>query len=232
LLPALAAAAILVPAAPAAAQTSGGAEAPPKVPTGGVVSAEGLVALNARSGSMLGRTARFSGSVPASEAGQTITVERFDDLTQVWVPLATTTVAFDGSYVATWKPDRVGQHRVRAVLIRPGAATAATASGELEVTVHRRAMATWYGPGFYGRRTACGQKMTRTLLGVAHRRLPCGTPVALLYRGRTITVPVVDRGPFRRGTHWDLTFATAEALGFKYTDRVGAVRLAPPPPVE
>ena len=58
-------------------------------------------------------------------------------------------------------------------------------------------MATWYGPGFYGRRTACGVKMSRTLLGVAHKTLPCGTQVAVLYKGRRITVPVVDRGPFR-----------------------------------
>jgi rare lipoprotein A len=67
--------------------------------------------------------------------------------------------------------------------------------------------------------------MTRTLLGVAHKRLPCGTQVAVLYRGRRITVPVVDRGPFRHGTTWDLTAATAEALRFEHTDRVGAVRI-------
>jgi rare lipoprotein A len=221
------AAAALVAAAPAAAQTSGGAEAPPEVTTGGVLSAEGLIALTARSGSMLGRTARFRGSVPATEAGQTITVERFDELTQAWTPLASTIVAPDGSYVARWKADKVGQYRIRAVLVRPGAATAATASAELTVTIHRSSMATWYGPGFYGRRTACGLKMTRTLIGVAHKRLPCGTPVALLYRGRTLTVPVVDRGPFRPGTAWDLTSAAAQALGFQFTDRVGAVRLDP-----
>jgi rare lipoprotein A len=224
------AAAVLAPVTPAAAQTSGGAAAPPEVQTGGVLSAEGLVALSARSGSMLGRTARFRGSVPAAEAGQTISVERFDEPTQAWVPVATTAVAFDGSYVARWRADVAGQHRVRALLIRPGAATAATASAELTVTVHRPGMATWYGPGFYGRRTACGLKMTRTLIGVAHKRLPCGTQVALLYRGRTLTVPVVDRGPFRPGTTWDLTAATAQALGFRYTDRVGAVRLDPAQP--
>jgi rare lipoprotein A (peptidoglycan hydrolase) len=68
-------------------------------------------------------------------------------------------------------------------------------------------------------------KLSRRLLGVAHRRLPCGTPVALTYGGRAITVPVVDRGPFRRGRRWDLTAATARALGFTVTDRIGAVRV-------
>ena len=65
--------------------------------------------------------------------------------------------------------------------------------------------------------------MTRKLLGVAHRTLPCGTQVALTYKGNAITVPVVDRGPFKRGRRWDLTAAAAKALGFTYTDRLGAV---------
>ncbi len=93
------------------------------------------------------------------------------------------------------------------------------------MTVYRPAVASWYGPGFYGRKTACGQRMSRTLLGVAHRKLPCGTEVALTYGGRAITVPVVDRGPFRPGRRWDLTAATAKALGFTFTDRIGAVRV-------
>jgi rare lipoprotein A (peptidoglycan hydrolase) len=45
-----------------------------------------------------------------------------------------------------------------------------------------------------------------------------------------MTVPVVDRGPFRNGAHWDLTFAAAQALGFRYTDVIGAVRLREPAP--
>jgi rare lipoprotein A len=221
--------ALALTAAPAAASadppSSGGAEAPPRGSTGGTtVTAEGHVAITARSGTMLRRVARFRGTVPSAEAGRTITIERFDEAAQAWTAIATATVAPDSTYLARWHADRTGRHRVRAVLHSPGA-HAASASAEVTVTVHRGATATWYGPGFYGRRTACGQKMTRSLVGVAHKRLPCGTQVALLYRGRTITVPVVDRGPFRRGTRWDLTAAAAEALGFEHTDRIGAVRL-------
>jgi rare lipoprotein A len=91
------------------------------------------------------------------------------------------------------------------------------------MTVYRRAVASWYGPGFYGRTTACGLRMTRRLMGVAHRRLPCGTEVAITYKGQAITVPVVDRGPYVRGRRWDLTSAAAATLGLRYTDRLGAV---------
>jgi rare lipoprotein A len=113
-------------------------------------------------------------------------------------------------------------------LAAPAAATADPPTGGTAapvMTVYRGAVASWYGPGFYGRRTACGQRMTRTLLGVAHRRLACGSQVALSYEGRSITVPVVDRGPYVRGRTWDLTAATAKALGFTFTDRIGAVRI-------
>jgi hypothetical protein len=55
---------------------------------------------------------------------------------------------------------------------------------------------TWYGPGFYGNRTACGLRYTRYIRGVAHRTLPCGTMVQFRWRGRTAAAPVIDRGPY------------------------------------
>ena len=77
----------------------------------------------------------------------------------------------------------------------------------------------WYGPSFYGKRTACGLAMTRELLGVAHRTLPCGTLVTFRNpaNGRTLTLPVVDRGPYVSGRDWDLTGGACLALGHCYT---------------
>jgi len=77
----------------------------------------------------------------------------------------------------------------------------------------------WYGPGFYGHRTACGQTLTKGLLGVAHKTLPCGTRVTFRNpsNGRTITVRVVDRGPYVAGRQWDLTGGTCVALDHCYT---------------
>jgi rare lipoprotein A (peptidoglycan hydrolase) len=77
----------------------------------------------------------------------------------------------------------------------------------------------WYGPGFYGHRTACGKTLTTTLLGVAHKTLPCGTMVSFRNpaNGQVVTVPVVDRGPYVAGRQWDLTGATCKAIAHCYT---------------
>jgi len=74
-------------------------------------------------------------------------------------------------------------------------------------------IASWYGPGFYGNRTACGQVYTPEIIGVAHRTLRCGTMVVLEYRGHTMTVPVIDRGPYIAGRTLDLSNATHLAIG-------------------
>lgn len=73
-------------------------------------------------------------------------------------------------------------------------------------------IASWYGPGFYGNRTACGQVYTPEIIGVAHRTLRCGTMLVLEYRGRMMTVPVIDRGPYIAGRTLDLSNATRLAM--------------------
>jgi rare lipoprotein A (peptidoglycan hydrolase) len=82
-------------------------------------------------------------------------------------------------------------------------------------------IATWFGPGFYGQKTACGQTMTPVIVGVASRTLPCGTLVLVSYRGHKLTVPVIDRGPYaRNGATWDLTWGAASALSIEDTVRI------------
>jgi hypothetical protein len=66
----------------------------------------------------------------------------------------------------------------------------------------------------YGLGLACGGVLGRNQLGVAHKTAPCGTPVTFTYAGRSLTVPVIDRGPYILGREWDLTGATAAALAF------------------
>jgi peptidoglycan hydrolase-like protein with peptidoglycan-binding domain len=88
-----------------------------------------------------------------------------------------------------------------------------------------RQLATWYGPGFFGNRTACGQRLTRQTTGVAHRNLPCGSKVVLRYKGRYVRTRIIDRGPFANGAKWDLTQATAMALKFEHTDDLRAAKI-------
>lgn len=75
----------------------------------------------------------------------------------------------------------------------------------------------WYGPNFYGKRTACGQELTKELKGVANRDLPCGTLVTFKFKDKQITVPVVDRGPYVDGRIFDLTGGACVALEHCFT---------------
>jgi hypothetical protein len=184
-------------------------------------------------GELVGSVIEVHGTLAGSKPGDAIALQRLDAALG-WVTAITATVGPDGSYDATWKVDHAGKTTVRAIPAAQAttatrtATTAATAPEGRAITLYRRAKVTWYGPGFYGHRTACGKRMSRSLLGVAHKTLPCGTLVDLYKDGRTVTVPVVDRGPFRRGTSYDLTAATARALGVMATTTIGAVRSAPP----
>ncbi|HYI20709.1 MAG TPA: septal ring lytic transglycosylase RlpA family protein [Solirubrobacteraceae bacterium] len=213
----LAALAAAAPASALAQAPTGGSEAPTGPPSPFAISGGG--------NALLGKKVRFRGAVEPRFAGHTVLVQYLDPATQAWTKQARTTVKPDGKFIARWKARRIGQFRMRALI--GGEAQTASASPELPLTVFRPAIATWYGPGFYGNQTACGMEMTKELVGVAHRSLPCGTNVAVRYGKRTLVVPVVDRGPFSGKAKWDLTAAAAQQLGFTHTDRIGAIRLAP-----
>jgi rare lipoprotein A len=182
--------------------------------------------LSARRSLLVGATLRVRGVAPGN-AGTNVRIERSDP-SGLWVPVGAAETAGDGSFRASWRPDVAGRFTLRAVLGDSGssqATAAARSSAPRPVTVYRPASASWYGPGFYGRRTACGRRLGRTTLGVAHRGLACGTPVAIAYRGKSIVVPVIDRGPFVSGIQWDLTGAAAKRLGVTVTSRVGVLPL-------
>jgi rare lipoprotein A (peptidoglycan hydrolase) len=61
-------------------------------------------------------------------------------------------------------------------------------------------------------------------MGVASRTLPCGTLVTLRLGWRSVSVPVIDRGPYVEGREFDLTEATKQALGFGSTGEVWSTR--------
>ena len=121
-----------------------------------------------------------------------------------------------GRFETAWRPATVGSYRLR---VRPIDARAARRADRV-VDVYRSSAASWFGPGLYGRRTACGHTLAPGLVGVAHKSLPCGTRVRFRYGGRSVVAPVIDRGPYAGGREWDLTAATKRALGFPSTGAV------------
>lgn len=75
-------------------------------------------------------------------------------------------------------------------------------------------VASWYGPGFHGRRTANGEVFDQHELTAAHPSLPHGTRVMVtnLANGRAVEVRINDRGPFVGGRVIDLSYAAARAV--------------------
>jgi hypothetical protein len=172
----------------------------------------------------------FTGSAPASDAGATVEIERSGHQTGwKWANTAHSTIARDGSFTIVWRANHIGQFAIRAVVFGGHSTRAAASTPSLTVIVYRPSVATQYGPGFWGHKTACGQVLRKGTIGLANKSLPCGTPVAIYYRGRTVVVPVIDRGPYTSGVDWDLTQATARALGIPGTATIGAVSLPSPP---
>lgn len=91
-----------------------------------------------------------------------------------------------------------------------------TSSQPLEQLIARmRGKASWYGPGFQGRRTASGERFNAWAYTAAHRSLPFGTQVKVtnLRNGRSVVVRINDRGPYSGGRVIDLSKAAAQAIG-------------------
>ena len=110
-----------------------------------------------------------------------------------------------------------------------GAAQAPTHSSKPAKKHHKRrhlvkATASWYGPGFYGNRTACGQTLTTSTVGVANKHLPCGYKVLICYHRRCAKFPVIDRGPYAAGRSFDFTAPAKRKIGFGSTGTVRASR--------
>jgi rare lipoprotein A len=88
-------------------------------------------------------------------------------------------------------------------------------------------IASWYGPGFQGRRTANGERFNTNELTAAHKTLPFGTRVRVraVGSGKEVIVRINDRGPFIRGRIIDLSQAAARVLGIAGVGQVLVERL-------
>jgi rare lipoprotein A len=162
-----------------------------------------------------GASVRVRGTLLPRERGRRIVVEGADG--RRWHALAVTSTRANGHFAARLTAVGLGALRLR-VRVAGGRGHRLPRARAGVLLAYRPTLASWYD--LYGGALACGGTLGYDTLGVANRTLPCGTRVTLRYHGRTLTVPVIDRGPYVGGREWDLTGATARRLGF---DGVGVV---------
>lgn len=193
-------------------------------PTGGAAFGD-TSGLTVTPGALVGDDVSISGTL-SSAAGSVVRVERQDPRTGDWEAIGRGRADASGSFSIDWTADANGRWALRAVPDATATAASATDTPTGVATIYKRTRATWYG--MFGRTTACGVRLTRTTMGVAHKTLPCGTMVAVYLDGHTIEVPVIDRGPYAKGVALDLTWAAAQAIGMEGTDRVGWTPLTAP----
>ncbi|RUM88170.1 MAG: septal ring lytic transglycosylase RlpA family lipoprotein [Thermodesulfatator sp.] len=122
--------------------------------------------------------------------------------------------------------------RIHHVPLRPSAEKSYRVNGRTYYPLPRplgyteEGLASWYGPGFHGHRTASGEIYNMYAFTAAHKTLPLGTYVLVtnLKNGRRVVVRINDRGPFVPGRIIDLSYAAARALDM-IQDGVVPVRL-------
>lgn len=91
---------------------------------------------------------------------------------------------------------------------------------------HQHGKASFYSKRATGARSASGQKIHHDSLTCAHRYYPFGTllKVTNLRNGKSVTVKVIDRGPYGRGRIIDLSWAAAKEIDM-IDQGVGTVRV-------
>jgi rare lipoprotein A len=174
------------------------------------------VKLHVKRHARAGNSVRISGRVtPAERRSVTIKVDgnRIETLRSDG----------EGRFSLRWNAAKSGIYTVKAIAQDDERAASGASDGE-KLNVYRPAAASYYGPGLYGNATACGGRLSPKTVGVAHKTLPCGAKVTLRYRGRTVTVPVIDRGPYAGNREYDLTAATKAKLRFGSTGNVLTTR--------
>jgi hypothetical protein len=180
------------------------------------------VSVSVKRHSLAGKRIKFGGKLGSGAADRSVLIQRRAG--KRWKTVARTRTREGGRFSAYWRPSATGRQAIRAFV--RGADGAAPAVRRLKggVTVYRPRFSSWYGPGLYGNKLACGGRLSPGTVGVAHKTLPCGTKITLHNKGRTLNVKVIDRGPYVGGRYYDLTAATKQKLGFGSTGTVWSTK--------
>jgi rare lipoprotein A len=83
-------------------------------------------------------------------------------------------------------------------------------------SVVQRGTASWYGPGFHGRKSAGGERFNMHSMTAAHPNLPLLSWVLVrnVHNNKVALLKVTDRGPYRSKRILDVSYAAAKQLGF------------------
>ena len=181
-----------------------------------------IVSVSVTRHALAGQRVKVGGRVSPAASGRSVLVQQ--RASGRWHTVARTRTRSGGRFSAYWRPARTGRKSIRAFVRGGDGAGPAERRLEGGVTVYVPRMSSYYGPGLYGNRLACGGRLSPGTVGVAHKTLPCGTKVTLHNRGRTLNVRVIDRGPYVGGRYYDLTAATKQKLGFGTTGTVWSTR--------
>jgi rare lipoprotein A len=174
----------------------------------------GLNVRSAQLNVLEGHTSTITGTLRPGLPGKVVMLQRLGN--HGWRTISRALTGARGRFKLRYLPWQTGSELVR-LRFAGDARDAAARRFVGRLNVYRLAGASWYGGGG---QTACGGSLTSSTLGVASKTLPCGTLVTLHYGGRTVRVPVIDRGPYVEGREFDLTEATKQALGFGDTGQV------------
>ena len=142
-------------------------------------------------------------SVGASPNAEEFVIEDIDQITEIKVVKPTANI------IKIKKVKPVGP------LPQPAPSPVATKTAKPSKLIQVvQGAASWYGPGFYGRTTASGERLRKGTLTAAHRTLPFGTRVRVtnLSNGRSVVVRINDRGPFKYHRVIDLAHGAASQL--------------------
>src|SRR5215208_6153516 len=180
------------------------------------------VSVSVKRHALAGQRVKFGGKLGSGADGRSVLIQQRAG--KGWKTVARTKSRSGGRFSAYWRPQGTGRKAVRAFVRGSGGAAPAIRQIKGGVTVYRPRFASWYGPGLYGNKLACGGRLSPGTVGVAHKTLPCGTKVTLHNKGRTLTVKVIDRGPYVGGRYYDLTAATKQKLGFGSTGTVWSTK--------
>ncbi len=103
-----------------------------------------------------------------------------------------------------------------------GCALGSAPSAAEETKPLQKGVASWYGPGFHGKKTANGERFNTNALTAAHKTLPFGTQLRVTNErtGKSVVVRINDRGPYAHGRVIDLSKAAAQAVGIEGVGQV------------